>query len=385
MTFFFQQPDADALLDVINEQSKDAESGGGIFAFATKGGVEAFFGLPGINAMLTAGKPFHLIVGIDAITNAEALLCLGEEVATHSEALKVQVFLHEQAPSTFHPKFAWFLKQGEIRLITGSGNLTERGLGKQSMGQLSNWEAFSVQSLFGKKANAVKKDLNDWLVAQDTAGTLCSLNDSRVLEKAMANARVRYAESGKPSIKSKAAPKPKTLAQAGAAVDEKDNLNTMEVLIRELSKNRNGQGDIGQTSHNKFFGHNGTDKYIFMQYVDLKGHLYPVREVWLFYNEASDNYRLELPESKGDYEKGNNDERMVLVAVKLDERSFRYTILRPKTDRLHYNKVSAFLGSMKKGKRRLMRERFASADELLSAWNKVPSNLLPVCLPITAP
>lgn len=385
MTFVFQQPGSVGLLDALNNCSKGAESGGGVFAFASKRGVEAIFGLPNIEAMLMAGKPFHLIVGIDAITNAEALLCLEEKVAKHKKSLKAHVFFHDQAPCTFHPKFSWFCKQDKISLITGSGNLTERGLGKQPGGQAANWEAFSVQSLNGKDANAAEKEISAWLEAQAAAGTLCSLNDPRVLEKAMANARVRYSCGGKAAAKPKVKLEPQAQAQAMAVPGAAAGLDTLEVLIRELPKTRGGQGDVGQTAHNKFFGHEGTDKHIFMQYVDLNDTLHHVKKVWLFYNDASNNYRLELPESKANYEIGDKDERMILVAVKLDQRSFRYTILRPMVNRQDYDKVSALLGPVKKAGRRLMREHFASADDLRGVWDRAPSNLLPVRLPTPEP
>jgi hypothetical protein len=383
MTFVFQQPGSAGLLDTLNDCSKDAEGGGGIFAFASKGGVEAIFALPNIEAMLKTGRPFHLIVGIDALTNTEALLCLGEKVAKHKKSLKAHVFFHDQAPSTFHPKFSWFCKQGGISLITGSGNLTERGLGKQPKGQAANWEAFSVQSLNGKDAGAAEMEINGWLEAQAAAGTLCSLNDARVLEKAMANARVRYTNGGMAAAKPKAKLEPQPQAMAVAGVEA--NPDTLEVLIRELPKTRGGQGDVGQTAHNKFFGHEGKDKDIFMQYVDLNDTLHHVKKVWLFYNDASNNYRLELPESKENYEIGDKDERMILVAVKLDQRSFRYTILRPKANQQDYDKVSTLFGPVKKAGRRLMRERFASADDLRGAWDHAPSNLLPLRLPTPEP
>lgn len=380
MTFVFQEPETAGLLDALNDCSKDAESGGGVFAYATKGGVEAVFGLPNIAAMLAAGRLFHLIVGIDAITNTEALLCLSEKAAKYKKSLKAQVFLHDQAPCTFHPKFSWFTKKDEVRLITGSGNLTERGLGKRPGGQSANWEAFGVQSLSGKDGSTAAKGISGWLEAQVAAGTLCSLNDSRVVEKAMANARVRYT-SPKPKAKPKLQPKGQAVVVAAADAD----VDSTAVLIRELPRTRGGQGDIGQTAHRQFFGHAGTDKDIFMQYVELDDTPHQIKKVWLFYNEASNNYRLELPESKGNYEVGKNDERMVLVAVKLDPRSFRYTILRPEADKSDYDKVGSLLGPMKKAGRRLMRERFASPDELYAAWNEVPSNLLPLHLPTAEP
>ena len=389
MTFVFQEPGAAKLLDALNNCSQNAVDGGGVFAFASTGGVNAIFSVPNIKAMLTAGRPFYLIVGIDAITNAEALLCIGEHISKHNKCLKAHVFLHDQAPSTFHPKFSWFKKEGGVSLITGSGNLTERGLGKQPAagGKSGNWEAFSIQSLTGADADSVLSEIGQWLTAQKAAGTLCTLDDPRVLEKALANAHIRYTSGVKipPKPKGEAKPPVPALAKAADKAIEPDNtLDTLEVLIRELPKNRSGQGDIGQKAHNQFFGHKGTDKNIFMQYVDLSDTLHPVKKVWLFYNPASDNYRLELPESKNNYEIGNNDERMILVAVKLDSRSFRYTILRPKEDEKHYEKISQLLGPIK-GKRRLMRERFASTDELWEAWHKAPANLLPVQLPTPEP
>jgi len=389
MTFVFQQPGAAKLLEALNSCSLNAEAGGGVFAFASKGGVDAVFDLPNIKSMLAEGRQFHVIVGIDAITNAEALLCLGEKVSKYGKTLIAHVFLHAQAPSTFHPKFSWFKKNGGMSLITGSGNLTERGLGKQpaSGGQSGNWEAFSIQTLTGAEADSASNEISQWLAAQKTAGTLCSLDDSRVLEKAMANGQVRYTTGWKRLSKPKGEtklPAPAFAKAALGAVGAGNGLDTLDVLIRELPKNRSGQGDIGQKALNEFFGHQGTDKHIFMQYVDLSDTLYPVRNVWLFFNSASDNYRLELPESKGNYEIGTKDERMILVAVKFDTRSFRYTILRPKADEKHYEKVSSLLGPVQ-GKRRLMRELFTSTDNLLDAWHNAPANLLPVQLPTPEP
>lgn len=386
MTFVFQQPASAGLLHAIDNCANGAHGGGGIFAFASRGGVDAFLSLPNVKAMLSKGHPFHLIVGIDAITNSEALICLDEHSRKYKK-LTTEVFLHSKAPCTFHPKFSWFNSKDEISLITGSGNLTERGLGKQPTGQDANWEAFSIQSLKDADAATVSADIDAWLAAQRKAGTLRSLGDKDVLEKAMENARVRYASSG--ATKAPKA-KPATAAAKHAPTTTAVALSVTqpsmaEVLVRELPKTRGGQGDIGQTAHRDFFGHHGTDKNIFMQYVDLNDSLHTVRKVWLFFNSASDNYRLELPESKENYEVGANDERMILVTVKLDARSFRYTLVRPGTDNPIYKKVATLFGKTKKGGRRLMRERFISADELQEAWDNVPSNLLPLSLPAVEP
>lgn len=80
MTFVFQQPGTAKLLEAIDGAAFNASSGGGVFAFASKDGIDAFFARPNISAMLSNQRPFHLIVGIDAITNADALLCLSEKL-----------------------------------------------------------------------------------------------------------------------------------------------------------------------------------------------------------------------------------------------------------------------------------------------------------------
>jgi hypothetical protein len=241
--------------------------------------------------------------------------------------------------------------------------------------------------LKGADAAAIAAGIDNWLVAQRKAGTLRSLEDERVLEKAMENARVRYATSAatKPAKTKPITPAAKHAPTTTTLALSVTQPSTVEVLVRELPKTRGGQGDIGQTAHRDFFGHQGKDKNIFMQFVDLNDSLHSVRKVWLFFNPASDNYRLELPESKANYEIGANDERMIVVAVKLDARSFRYTLVRPTTDKTIYKKVANLFGKTKKGGRRLMRERFTTADELLEAWDDVPSNLLPLSLPALEP
>jgi len=91
MSFVFQQPGTARLLQAIDGAALNAESGGGFFAFASKGGIDEFFACPNISLMLQQGSSFQLIVGIDAITNAEALLCLSEKVSQF-QGLIVNVF-----------------------------------------------------------------------------------------------------------------------------------------------------------------------------------------------------------------------------------------------------------------------------------------------------
>ena len=130
--FILQEPGNEDLLEAINNAADNAENGGGIFAFASKAGIAAFLQTESINQLLDQGNEFKLIVGVDSITNAEAILYLSDQVEKFNGNLNVSVFYHDHPNSTFHPKFSWFCSENRISLVLGSGNLTLRGLGQAS-------------------------------------------------------------------------------------------------------------------------------------------------------------------------------------------------------------------------------------------------------------
>lgn len=377
MTFVFQQPGTAKLLETIDAAAANATCGGGIFAFASKGGIDALFACSNISNMFAQDRPFRLIVGIDAITNAESLLCLGDKLNQFPDSLTVNVFFHENPNSIFHPKFSWFQHKSGLRLVTGSGNLTLRGLGQITTGNppSGNWEAFSVQSLVGNDATSANRQINDWLTQQHNAGTLCSLDDERVRDRAMSNGRVRFSPVLPPTRQS--TPSGAPVPSANAVPVDGVEFATPEVLVREIPKNRTGQADVGKGALTEFFGYEGVAKNVYIQHVSESNTLGPVDSIRLFVNE-SDNYRLELRAIADlKYVIGKDDSRMILVATKLDRRSFRYTIL-PITAH-DYRQVAALLGPLPQG-RRFMREVRISPEALLAAWTNAPSNLLPVDL-----
>lgn len=383
MTFVFQQPGTAKLLEALDVASDNAEHGGGVFAFATKSGIEALLGVPRIAQMLAKGNPFHLIVGVDAITNAEALLYLRDQVGKYPGNLTAHVFYHD-LPGTFHPKFSWFKRAGALHLVTGSGNLTLSGLGKVTTAALppGNWEAFAVQAILGHKGNASLKAIEDWLETQAAAGTLRALDDENVRDRAMANARVRYVPRkpappppGGPAIVVTVAPAPDALGEILVGDD---------VLIRELPRTRAGQADIGKKALG-FLGFEGAAQDILIQYVSVNNQLDSAHEARIFVNKSK-NYRLEMkPIAAIGYVPDANDNRMILVATKLDHRSFRYTVV-PVTDP-SYVELVALLGPIppKHGTSRPMREKMMTATELQVGWSSAPSNLLPVFLPTSEP
>lgn len=166
-SFNFQEPGSAKLQEAIETTANSADSGVGVFAFASTSGVKALFEVPLLVKLLSQKKPFHLIVGIDAITNAEALLSIADEVKKYKGYLIAEAFFHNHPASTFHPKFIWFAKGKELRVIVGSGNLTLRGFGKKSAANPApgNWEAFGVQTLTGEAVAETLGDFEKWLKA----------------------------------------------------------------------------------------------------------------------------------------------------------------------------------------------------------------------------
>lgn len=368
-SFTFQQPGHPSLLDALDASAKGASEGGGMFAFATKNGISALFSAKNIAKLLN--RSFEVVVGMDAITNADAVLCL-EEYTKKSSGLKAHAFLHNY-PGIFHPKFSWFVREGELVLITGSGNLTPSGLGAASAGTppQGNWEAFTTQVLRGSDASSALAEIRKWIQTQRLAGHLRGVADTDVRDQAMANSRVRI-----PRVRP-AGPKISTPAAAGTAASRPVEL---DVMIRELPNTRPGQGDIGRSGL-AFFGYQGSPTTSLLQYVDLKDNVGPTVEKHMFASTSA-NYRIEISASAAHgYQVDRYDNRMILVAVRLGERSYRYTVV-PVTSP-HYKDVVKLLGPITRpGHGRRMRHVKVSARAVRKVWHGAPKNLLPVNAPV---
>lgn len=413
--FYFQAPGARKFLDEVGVAAPAAVEGLGVFAFASAGGVDRFITALGLGSAWKKPKKFHLIVGVDAVTNADALLRIADHVKSNGGALTAEVFFHGNPSSTFHPKFAMFRSAAAgLRLLTGSGNLTTRGLGEASIAvnPPGNWEAFSVQDFTEHQAASHWSDAQDWIKAERVANRLRPLNDEAVRSQAMSNGLLRYSapkpsggapsgvaggvapkpvvkvsagtpvpkwsEKGTPPVASgKAGPAPAPAAAAALAVTPLDTPAIGEdLLIKELPKNRPGQADVGKDYLQNFFGYvAGRSTSILVQYVSMLDKVEPTETINLFEN-ASSNYRLELNAVAGfKYEIAKDDGRIIIVVARLAPRSFRYTVV-PVTSP-EYDKVSALLGAVIKPNRK-MRGKTFSLEDLARLWPAAPSNLRPV-------
>ena len=175
--FHFQDPvspDTVYLLEAIIEASRGAESCSGIFAFASRGGVDSLVGDPEIQDFLRE-SPMSLLVGIDAVTTRNTLVRL-QELEQELERLDVRIFWNP-TDALFHPKVARFeYPDGCRTMIVGSGNLTPGGLRQ-------NFEAFSIM----RAAADETLDVTSWdRFLSDHAADMRVIDES-ALERAVQN------------------------------------------------------------------------------------------------------------------------------------------------------------------------------------------------------
>ena len=131
-------PETTYLYEAIIRAAEGAASWRGVYAFATRDGVNWLFEEPIINQLVVNGGEVDLLVGLDAITNRRALERLQELEVIH-EHFRPRVFWNEIA-ALFHPKISDFTyADGGRTLIVGSGNLTPGGL-------MNNVEGYAVIS-----------------------------------------------------------------------------------------------------------------------------------------------------------------------------------------------------------------------------------------------
>lgn len=167
-------PDTIYLFEAIIDAARGASSCAGLFAFASRGGVDSLIGDPEIQGFL-GRSTMALVVGVDAVTDRAALVRLRELEQQH-EGLNVRVF-RNPTNSLFHPKVTRFdYPNGCRTLIAGSGNLTPGGL-------LRNFEAFSVV----RSSPGELLDLSSWDRFFTDHATDIRAIDDEALERAARN------------------------------------------------------------------------------------------------------------------------------------------------------------------------------------------------------
>lgn len=124
------------LYEAILTAAKEAKYWRGLYAFASRDGVNHLIEDQIVLDFMSDGGEIDLIVGIDAVTN-RAVLERMQELEQQHVNFRPRVFWN-QSKGLFHPKISDFLlEDGRRILIVGSGNLTPGGLA-------GHFEAYAV-------------------------------------------------------------------------------------------------------------------------------------------------------------------------------------------------------------------------------------------------
>jgi hypothetical protein len=315
--WFLQTPKttSEKLLGVLAQEAVGAIGGLSAFAFITAAGVKYLASENSFTDLLAVGN-FTMIVGVDAITDENALSALSDLQGRHPNFTPL-AFLHSAAGSLFHPKATFFRRKEGGVIVTGSGNLTSGGL-------KANWEAFSVDSLSEEQAVSVENMWREWIAAHSTE--LLPLSDARVVERAKSNGAQRQKIKKALQLKDGAEPADEVLAEAEGAVAE---LSVSPVLIAEVprSGDRWKQVNFDIATYQNFFGVTiGLGKDVEFREVRSDGTLGPAEQRHAV-SVRSQNYRFEVGAASNlPYPASGNP---IVVFQKVTDALFYYVLLMP--------------------------------------------------------
>jgi hypothetical protein len=356
-----EDPLSPYLLETLLTACTDAAAGGGAFAWSTSRGARLLIEDPTFTAFV-GEHPFDLIVGVDSITDQNAIKTL-IELAGRTPKLTIRIFLHERTGALFHPKYCWFRTGTGGVIVTGSGNLTVGGL-------RANWEAFSVETLTGADTRVLELQWDAWCRRHDAR--LLSPDDERVLERASKNAG--WTKAARP--KADAASAPLTRSVEHVPPDEPDDpapqsvLRASVVLVAEIPRagDRWSQANFDLDNYEAFFGARvGSQRRVLLQHVTATGGVGDI-ESRPSVEVRSQNYRFELEAAKNrSYPAGGPP---IGVFLRLPTGLIRYLLLMP--GEAAYSTAASFLTTHWHGRRDRMRRVRVPADVLREQWPDTP-------------
>lgn len=294
----------EALLEACNE----ALYGAGTYAFVSADGVKLLMKNNIFEQFLTRGR-YELLIGMDEITNTRTLATLNQFCSQYPN-LKANAFMHNTKESTFHPKYSWFRYENGGMLVLGSGNLTAKGLRR-------NTEAFVMQRVNEEEILSIEKKWADWL--NSSKEYIKSLQDPEVIQRAEENAE-------------------KIIKNAKVTDWEEENdawkfdLNS-KMLIAEITtgwgyeKKKYYQVDIDIQTGNTFFG---TEFYpktnVILRKIHPQGFIEDM-EIATINITPNKKYQIELL-AQNNIQKTSKGFPFVIF-VRLSLRTFLYTIILP--------------------------------------------------------
>jgi len=347
-------PETHYLYEAIIGAAAEATTWRGIYAFATRGGVDQLIEDPIVHDFMHRGGAIDLIVGIDAVTNRQTLERM-LELETRHPTFRPRVFWHSTR-GLFHPKISHFgYPDGRKKLIVGSGNLTPGGL-------MHNFEGYSVVS--GGRREALDLSSLDDFIARHKVDI--RRIDQEALERAALNVmrpvagvpQPRVPQPRPPAVR----PQPPVPAVRAAGLDR--------VLVAEVpdAGGRWSQAHLNAAVIEDYFRvTNLTTQRVYLTHVDAGGVRGEERVRQVVYSTSNKNYKVEISAAKGkDYPAAGHP---MLIFRERQVRCFDYMLLMPGD--AGYTEIvglSQALPRLGKGFRRSI----TSLDTLAQAWPDCP-------------
>ena len=307
-------PDTVYLFEAIIGALRGASLCMGMFAFASRAGVDSLIGDPEFQRFLRRSS-MSLLVGIDAVTTRATLERIRELEQEHPR-LTVRVF-RNPTDALFHPKVARFeYPDGCQSLIAGSGNLTPGGLQQ-------NFEAFSVV----RAAANETLDLSSWDRFHTEHAADIRAIDEGALERAAKNVVHGPRLRDVPSVPGRS-PAP---SDEDRDVDVEPPVgHTDRFLVAQVPR-------AGGRWHQVHFNAEVIDQFFRVQYDTMqRAYLVECRRDGTFgeqevrpcvYSESNRNLKIEFASRRGEpYPDGGSP---IVVYRELQARSFAYMLLVP--------------------------------------------------------
>lgn len=349
--FHFQDPtspDTVYLFEALLEAAQEAVSGIGVFAFASRGGVESLIEDVMMQDFLARGT-FVLLVGIDAVTDRNTLVRL-QELEREHDRLTVRVFWNP-TDVLFHPKIARFHYQdGGQAVVTGSGNLTPGGLRR-------NFEAFSII----RTRRQESLNLSSWdRFLQDHRQHIRPIDDD-ALERASRNVSKRRKDAD--ATRGRRA----ETATAATAVSSGE-LGRFLVARVPKAGSRWHQVHFNQAVIDQFFRVTPqTAQRVYLTQVHLDGNIGEAEVRPCVYSERNRNMKIEIGSHRGHaYPEAGPP---IAVFRELGVRSFRYMLLMP--NEAGYEQMYGLTNTLPPVGRGLPRV-ITSGDGIRDVWEECP-------------
>lgn len=307
-------PETHYLYEAIIGAATEATTWRGMYAFATRGGVDQLIEDPVVHDFMHRGGAIDLIVGIDAVTNRQTLERM-QELETRHSTFHPRVFWNSTR-GLFHPKISHFgYADGRKKLIVGSGNLTPGGL-------MHNFEGYSVVS--GGRRESLDLTSLDAFIARHAADIRPI--DQAALDRAALNVMRPVAGGPRPP-----APQPKPPGAGPSPVVPAARAGALDrVLVAEVpdAGGRWSQSHLNAAVIQDYFRvTNLATQRVYLTHVDAGGVRGEEKIRQVVYSTANKNYKVEISAAKGkDYPTTGHP---ILIFRERQVRCFDYMLLMP--------------------------------------------------------